>query len=81
MSPALNGSSAVWHFEGSDTIEICNGITSDFYTELPHMQEFFVSSIASRFLTFDCMEFADHLTHAPVKLILSTHRHTHTRHG
>ena len=37
MSPALNGSSAKWHFEGSDAIEICGGITLDFYTGLPHM--------------------------------------------
>ena len=37
MSPTLNGSSAIWHFEGSDTIEICNGITFDFYTGLPHI--------------------------------------------
>ena len=37
MSPALNGSSAIQCFEGSDAIEIRNGITFDFYTELPHM--------------------------------------------
>ena len=27
MSPALNRSSAIRHFEGSNAIEICNGIT------------------------------------------------------
>ena len=27
MSPALNGSSAIQHFEGSDAINIRNGIT------------------------------------------------------
>ena len=37
MSPALNGSSAIRRFEGSDAIEIRNGITFDFYTGLPHM--------------------------------------------
>ena len=37
MSPALNGSSAVRHFEGNDAIEICDGMTFDFYTGLPHM--------------------------------------------
>ena len=37
MSSALNGSSAIRHFEGSDAIEIRDGITFDFYTELPHM--------------------------------------------
>ena len=37
MSPALNESSAIWHFEGNDAIEICNGITLDFYMGLPHM--------------------------------------------
>ena len=35
MSPALNGSSAIWCFERSDAIEIRDGIT--FYTGLPHM--------------------------------------------
>ena len=37
MSPARNGSSAVRRFEGSDAIEIRDGITFDFYTGLPHM--------------------------------------------
>ena len=37
MSPALNGSSAIWRFEHSDAIEICNRIIFDFYTGLPHM--------------------------------------------
>ena len=41
MSPALNGSSAIWRFEGSDVIEIHDGIrdriTFDFYTGLPHV--------------------------------------------
>ena len=37
MSPALNGSSAIRRFEGSDVIEIRDGITFDFYTGLPHM--------------------------------------------
>ena len=39
MSPALNGSSAILsirRFEGSDAIEIRNGITFDFYTGLLH---------------------------------------------
>ena len=38
MSPALNGSSAIQHFEGNDAIEIRDGITFDFYTRLPHLQ-------------------------------------------
>ena len=37
MSPVLNESSAIRHFEGSDAIEICDGITFDFYTGLPHV--------------------------------------------
>ena len=37
MSPALNGSSAILRFERSDAIEICDGITFDFYTGLPHI--------------------------------------------
>ena len=37
MSPARNGSSAVQRFEGSDAIEIRDGITFDFYMELPHI--------------------------------------------
>ena len=35
MSPALSGSSAIRHFEGSNAIEIRDGITFDFYTGLP----------------------------------------------
>ena len=37
MSPALNESSAIRRFEGSDAIEIRDRITFDFYTRLPHM--------------------------------------------
>ena len=37
MSPALDESSAIWCFEGSEAIEIRNGITFDFYTGLPHI--------------------------------------------
>ena len=37
MSPALNGSSAIRRFKHSDTIEIRDGITLDFYTGLPHI--------------------------------------------
>ena len=37
MSSILNGSSAIRRFERSNAIEICNGITFDFYTGLPHM--------------------------------------------
>ena len=37
MSPALNGSSAIRHFKGSDAIKIRDGITFDFYTGLPHI--------------------------------------------
>ena len=37
MSPARNGSLAIQRFEGSDAIEIHNGITFDFYTGLPHV--------------------------------------------
>ena len=40
MSHAFNGSSAVWCFEGSDAIEIHDGITFDFYTGLPHIHYF-----------------------------------------
>ena len=37
LSPALDGSSAIWRFEHSDAIEIRNGTTFDFYTGLPHI--------------------------------------------
>ena len=37
MSPALNGSSAIQRFKGSDAIEMRDGITFDFYMGLPHM--------------------------------------------
>jgi len=35
MSSALNGSSALQHFERSNAIEIQNGIMFDFYPGLP----------------------------------------------
>ena len=37
MSPALNRSSALWRFERSNAIEICNEIMFSFYPGLPHM--------------------------------------------
>ena len=37
MSPTLNGSSVIQHFECSNVIEIRDGITFDFHTGLPHM--------------------------------------------
>ena len=37
MSPALNGNSAIRRFEGSNVIEIRDGISFDFYRGLPHM--------------------------------------------
>ena len=43
MSPALNGSSVIRHFEGSDAIKICDGITFDFYTGLPHMVYIYIA--------------------------------------
>ena len=39
MSPALNGSSAIRHFKGSNAIEMCDGITFNFYTGLPHLRQ------------------------------------------
>ena len=37
MSPALNGSSVLQHFERSNAIEIRNGIMFDFYPGLPNI--------------------------------------------
>ena len=37
MSSTLKKSSAIWHFERNNVIEICDGIIFDFYTGLPHM--------------------------------------------
>ena len=37
MRPTLNKSSVIRCFKGSDVIEICDGITFDFYTGLSHM--------------------------------------------
>ena len=37
MSPALNRSSAIRRYEHSDTIEIRDRITFDFYTGMPHI--------------------------------------------
>ena len=38
MSPALNGSSEIQHFEHADAIEIRDGIMFVFYLGLPHIQ-------------------------------------------
>ena len=37
MNPALNGSSAIRHFEHSNAIEMRDRIIFDFYTGLSHM--------------------------------------------
>ena len=37
MSPAFDGSLAIWHLELSDVIEIRDEITFSFYTGLPHI--------------------------------------------
>ena len=37
MSPTLTVTSAIRRFEGSNAIEIRDGITYDFYTGLPHI--------------------------------------------
>ena len=37
MSPALNGSSVIRRFKGSNAFEIRDGITFDFYTGWPHV--------------------------------------------
>ena len=37
MSPTFNRSSVIQHFKGSDAIEICDGITINFYIGLPHI--------------------------------------------
>ena len=37
MSPTLNGSSLIRHFECSDAIKIHDGIIFDFYTGLSHV--------------------------------------------
>ena len=39
MTPALHRSSVIWRFEGSDAIEIHDGITLDFYMGLPCMRK------------------------------------------
>ena len=39
ISPTLNRSSALQHFERSNVVEIRNGMMFDFYTGLPHMQK------------------------------------------
>ena len=49
MSPALNGSSVIRCFEGNEVIEICDGITFDFYTGLPDMYTVSVSEWVTEF--------------------------------
>ena len=44
MSPTLNRSSVIRHFERSDAIEICDRITFDFYTGLPHLVDLIIST-------------------------------------
>ena len=54
MSPALNRSSAIRRFEGSDAIEIRDGITFDFYTGLPHMPNHLVYASSSYTVLLYC---------------------------
>ena len=51
MSPALSGSSAIRRFKHSNAIEICNRMTFDFYTGLPHV---YVVSHPESVATFTC---------------------------
>ena len=44
MSPALNGSSVLQHFERSNAIEIHNGIMFDFHPGLPHRYVYYTFS-------------------------------------
>ena len=37
MSPALNRSSVIQYFEGSDALEICDGITFNSHMGLQHI--------------------------------------------
>ena len=55
MSPALSGSSAIPHFEGSDVVKIRDGITFDFYMRLPHI----CYSWISKFWPVDCSGMGD----------------------
>ena len=52
MSAALNASSAIWHFERSNAIEIHNGITFDFYMGLPHMVIIIINKVWFNELVF-----------------------------
>ena len=47
MSPALNKSSVVRHFECGSAIIICSAIIFDFYTGLPHMYTAYFDHIAA----------------------------------
>ena len=37
MSPTLNESSVIRLFKHSNVIKVCDGITFDFYTGMPHI--------------------------------------------
>ena len=50
MSPTLNRSSAIQRFEGNDVIEICDRLTFDFYTGLPHVWGIHASMLCIRAL-------------------------------
>ena len=49
MSSALTGSSAIWCFEGSNAIKICDKMTFDFYMRLPHIYLLRLKLIAGSF--------------------------------
>ena len=55
MNPVLNGSSAIQCFEGSDVIEIHDGITFDFYTVLPHTLSNIDTYTFASFLGLQCL--------------------------
>ena len=50
MSPVLNGSSVIWHFERSNAIKIRDRIIFNFYMGLPHMYTLSSSSLSPSLL-------------------------------
>ena len=47
MSPTLSGSSALQHIKPGDALEICDGITFDFYLGLPHILNYIINYICN----------------------------------
>ena len=78
-SPALNGSSAIWHFKHSDVMKIRNRII-DFYIGLPHIHTYlpiYVHKYMHKYICTYIQHTYIHTTYIHTYNIHTTYIHTY----